>query len=335
MLRQYFALFLGMALALTSFAAELVVYTALEDDEVAVYRKDFEAKHPDIELKIVRDSTGIMTAKLMAEKDNPQADVVWGLAATSLLICDRAGMLKGYEPSGLDELKEGFYDQRNFPPHWVGIKAWMTGIVVNTIETAKQDLPAPSSFEDLTRPELKDKIVMPNPASSGTGYLTVSAILQLMGEEEGWAYLDRLHENIAMYTHSGSKPAKLAGTGEFPIGISFGYRGVKQALEGEPVITVFPREGSGWDLEANALIRKPRTKKAAETFLDWAISEDVMRMYAEVYPITARPTDVEPIQGYPDDPAEQLIENDFEWAAENRERILREWSRRYEGKQES
>jgi len=333
--RVFLALILGALTIVSAQAAELVVYTALEDDEIAVYRKDFEAKHPDIELKFVRDSTGIMTARLLAEKDNPQADVVWGLAATSLLICDQAGMLKGYEPAGLDALKEGFFDQRNFPPHWVGIKAWMTGIVVNTIETAEQDLPVPSSFADLTRPVYKDKIVMPNPASSGTGYLTVSAILQMMGDEDGWDYLDQLHENIAMYTHSGSKPAKLAGTGEFPIGISFGYRGVKQALEGEPVVTIFPKEGSGWDLESNALVRKPRTKKAAETFLDWTISEDVMEMYARVYPITARTVDIEAVPGYPDDPAEQLIDNDFEWAAENRERILREWSKRYEGKQES
>lgn len=264
------------------YAKELVVYTALEDDEVAVYRKDFEAKYPDIELKIVRDSTGIVTAKLLAEKDNPQADVVWGTAATSLLVCDQQGMLTGYNPAGVEKIKAGFKDERNKEAHWVGIKAWMTGIVGNTIEMEKLGLKLPQSYADLLDPSYKGKLVMPNPASSGTGFLTVSAILQIMGEEKGWAYLDKLHANIAVYTHSGSKPAKMAGKGEYPVGISFAYRGFKQKAKGEPVAIAFPKEKSGWDLEANALMKKPRIKKEAKVFLDWAISEDAMKMYAKV-----------------------------------------------------
>ena len=110
------------------------MYTALEDDEIAVYRKDFDAKHPDIQLKVVRLSTGIVTARLLAEKDNPQADVVWGTAATSLLVCDQVGVLKGYNPKGIEKFKPGFYDMKNKEAHWVGIKAYMTGIVGNTIE---------------------------------------------------------------------------------------------------------------------------------------------------------------------------------------------------------
>ena len=88
--------FLSVVLGLTAlmvflgfsgvYAGDLLVYTALEDDEVAVYLPAFKKAHPDINVTIYRDSTGIVTAKLLAEKDNPQADVVWGTAATSLLI---------------------------------------------------------------------------------------------------------------------------------------------------------------------------------------------------------------------------------------------------------
>ena len=46
-----------------------------------------------------RDSTGIVTAKLLAEKNNPQADVVWGLAGTSLLLLKAEGMLGLYAPT--------------------------------------------------------------------------------------------------------------------------------------------------------------------------------------------------------------------------------------------
>jgi iron(III) transport system substrate-binding protein len=202
------------------------------------------------------------------------------------------------------------------------------------VEAKAQNLPIPTSLADLTKPVYQGKIVMPNPASSGTGFLTVSAILQTMGEQKGWELLDQLHQNIAQYTHSGSKPCKMAGAGEFPIGISFGYRGIIQKKKGEPVETVFPEEGSGWDVEANALIKKASAKKSAEAFLDWALGPEVMKAYAKVYPVTAYPTG-EPIpEGYPADPFKQLIKNDLSWAAKNREAILAEWSRRYDSKTE-
>jgi iron(III) transport system substrate-binding protein len=315
-------------------AEELIVYTALEDDEYPGYLELFKKAHPDVTVKVVRDSTGIVTARLLAEKGNPQADVVWGLAATSLLVCDQAGMLEPYAPRELEKVNATLRDPAN-PPHWVGIKAWETGFCVNTVEAKAQNLPIPTSFADLVKPEYKGKIVMPNPASSGTGFLTVSAILQMMGEKNGWEYLDRLHQNIAQYTHSGSKPCKMAGAGEFPIGISFGYRGIIQKKKGEPVEPVFPKEGCGWDVEANALIKKAGMKSSARTFLDWAVGPEVMKAYAKVYPVTAYPTGEAVPEGYPADPFQQLVKNDLSWAAKNRDVILAEWTRRYDGKSEA
>ena len=314
------------------YAGDLLVYTALEDDELAVYLPAFKKAHPDININIVRDSTGIVTAKLLAEKDNIQADVVWGTAATSLLVCNELGMLTGYNPKGLEKVRKGMKDGKNNPVRWVGLKAYVTGIVGNTIEMKAKNLVMPQSYADLLKPMYEGQIVMPNPASSGTGFLTVSAILQIMGEEKGWDYLDQLHENIAQYTHSGSKPAKMAGKGEFPIGISFAYRGFTQRAKGEPVEIAFPAEGSGYEVEANALMKKPRIKKEAKVFLDWAISPEAMALYAKVYPIVATDIKVEAPEGWPSDPMSVLIDNDLEWAANNRKRILKEWTKRYDSK---
>lgn len=311
----------------------LTVYTALEDDQIQDYLTSWTEQNPDIKLNIVRDSTGIVTAKLLAEKDNPQADVIWGLAASSLLVANKEGLLEPYAPAGLDQVVPRFRDS-NDPPNWVGIDVWMSAFCVNTIESEKRDLPIPDSWEALIDPVYEGQIVMSNPASSGTGYLSVSAILQLKGEEQGWEYLDALHNNIAQYMHSGSKPCKAAGQGEYPIGISFGYRAVRQKNDGEPIEAVFPAEGSGWDVEANALISKSTIKPEAREFLDWAIAPEVSEKYAQNFAITAVPTDVPPPEGFPADPDKQLIDNDLQWAAENRERILEEWTRRYDAKSE-
>ena len=182
---RLFALSLVMVLGVGSYASaeELLVYTALEDDEIPGYLEIFKKAHPDVDVKIVRDSTGIITAKILAEKDNPQADVIWGTAATSLMLADQACIIEPYAPKGLDRVRPKMRDAAN-PPHWVGIKAWMTGFCVNTIETKAVNLPTPKSYADLIKPVYKDALIMPNPASSGTGFLTVSAILQQMGREK-------------------------------------------------------------------------------------------------------------------------------------------------------
>lgn len=319
--------------AATTGSAELTVYTALEDDQIKEYLTTFNEQNPNIKVNVVRDSTGVITAKLLAEKANPQADVVWGTAVSSLLVADQQGMLEPYAPKGLERVQDQFRDPAN-PPRWVGIDAWMSAFCVNTVELQKKNLPMPTSWADLAKPEYKGQIVMSNPASSGTGFLSVSAILQMKGEDEGWKYLDALHQNVAQYMHSGSRPCKAAGAGEYPIGISFDYRAVKQKNDGEPIEPVFPMEGSGWDIEANALIKKANIKPEARTFLDWAISDDVSQKYAENFAITAVKTNVPVPAGYPADPIKQLAKNDFNWAAANRDRILEEWTKRYDAKSE-
>ncbi|ATF15033.1 putative 2-aminoethylphosphonate ABC transporter substrate-binding protein [Brevibacillus sp. HB1.2] len=318
----------------TTASGEITVYTALEDDQIKTYLESFKAKYPDVKVNIVRDSTGIITAKLLAEKDNPQADVVWGTAATSLLVLEQQGMLEGYSPKGIEKVSPEFKDSKE-PASWVGIDAWETAIAVNTKELEKRNLPIPRSYEDLIKPEYKGLIVMPNPASSGTGLLTINGIMQLKGEQEGWAYLDKLHANMAIYTHSGSKPAKMAASGEYPIGISFGYRSITEKKKGAPVEVVFPTEGSGWDVEANALMKKSEIKPEAKLFLDWAISDEVMKAYNQNFAIVSVKQEGATLpEGYAVDPIKQLIKLDLNQAAQNRDNILGEWEKRYATKSE-
>ena len=206
---------------------ELIVYTAVEADELAKFEKEFEADYPNIDLKWgARDSTGIITAKLLAEKDNPQADIVWGLAATSLVFLANEGYFEGYAPKGLENLEAKYVDPSMDPPLWVGQRAWIASVCFNTVEAEKNGLPMPSSWIDLTKPVYKGHVVMPNPNSSGTGFLDVSSWLQMWGEDDGWAFMDALHENIAWYTHSGSKPCKQSAAGEIPIGINERHQNV-------------------------------------------------------------------------------------------------------------
>ena len=312
---------------------ELTVYTAVEAEDLKKYAAKFNEDHPDIKIKWVRDSTGIVTAKLLAEKNNPQADVVWGLAATSLLLLKSEGMLEAYAPAGVEKLDPKFVDSSN-PPTWVGMDAWVASVCYNTVEAKKHNLTPPKSWKDLTDAKYKGHVIMPNPNSSGTGFLDVSSWLQMFGEEGGWTYMDALHQNIARYTHSGSKPCKLAAAGEIPIGVSFAFRGAKSKAAGAPLEIIVPEEGVGWDMEATAIVAGTSKLEAAKKLVDWSITKKANEMYNAGYAVVAMPGVAKPVEHFPPNLLEKMIKNDFEFAANNRKRILTEWQKRYDSKSE-
>ena len=312
---------------------ELNVYTALETDQIKAYEEAFKKANPNIDIKWTRDSTGVITAKLLAEKANPQADIVIGTSASSLAVLANEGMLQPYAPKGLDKITPQYREPKN-PPEWVGMDVYGAAICFNTVEAKKLGLPAPTSWKDLTKPIYKGKIVMPNPASSGTGYLDVSGWIQMWGEADAWKFMDGLHENIAQYTHSGSKPCRQAGTGEFPIGISFEYRAMKTKKDGAPIDVIFPSEGLGWDLEASGIMKNTKKVEAARALMDWLATEDAMKLYAKNFAVLAMPGKAEQLEFIPVDYEKRLIKNDFAWSAKNRDKILAEWTKRYDGKSE-
>lgn len=326
------ALAVAAMMATTAAAdTELTVYTAVEAEDLARYAETFNASHPDIKINWVRDSTGIITAKLLAERDNPQADVVWGLAATSLLLLKSEGMLEAYAPAGVEKLDAKFVDGDN-PPAWVGMDAWVASVCYNTVEAEKAGLTPPTSWQDLTDPMYAGHLIMPNPNSSGTGFLDVSSWLQIFGEEGGWTYMDALHENIARYTHSGSKPCKLAAAGEIPIGISFAFRGAKSKAAGAPLDIIVPSEGVGWDMEATAIVAGTANLEAAQTLVDFTVTLEANEMYNTGYAVVAYPGVAKPVEHFPAGLLDAMIANDFEFAANNRAAILKEWQSRYDGK---
>ncbi|MFT5449364.1 MAG: iron(III) transport system substrate-binding protein [Gammaproteobacteria bacterium] len=311
----------------------LNVYTAIEAEDLKKYAQRFNAAHPDVRINWIRDSTGVVTAKLLAEKENPKADVIWGLAATSLLLMQGEGLLEAYAPKGLERLDAKFRDKAAVPS-WVGMDAWVAAICVNTVEIATREIPIPTSWMDLTTPAYKGLVAMPNPNSSGTGFLTVSSWLQIFGQQGGWAFMDALHQNIAHYTHSGTAPCTQAARGEVPIGISFAFRGAKSKAAGAPLEIVIPSEGIGWDMEATAIVKGTKKLAAAKVLLDWSISEKANEMYNEGYAVVGIPGLAKPVEHFPQNIAEKMIDNDFEWAASNRKTILEEWKGRYDSKSE-
>ena len=154
----------------------------------------------------------------------------------------------------------------------------------------------------------------------------------MFGEARAWEFMDRLHDNIAVYEHSGTRPCRHAATGEFPLGISYELAAASARQKGAPIEGLVMKEGGGWDMDAAGIVKGTKNREAARRLMDWAASEKANKLYARFATMVAMKGVNTDMAFYPRGLEESLIKNDFLWAANNRDRVLKEWQRRYEAK---
>lgn len=301
-------------------AAEVNVYTAVEPDILVRYERAFNKQHPDIKINWVRDSAGPISARLLAEKDAPKADVVFGTSLNAVLELAGHGLFQPYRTVNFEQINQQMRD--NSPePLWVGLNAWAASICVNEKLLAEQGLKAPATWSDLLRPEFKGKIIYPNPASSSTGYMIIAGWMQSMGEEKAWEFMRALDKNIKMYVHSGSKPAQMAAQGEILIGISSDAFASPFVKRRAPLLLVNPADGVAWDMEASAILKGAKNLEEAKKIIDFSTSEAAAAVAVENLYIPARKVEgdskVRSLEG--------MISMNFSDAASRRSEIIEKW----------
>ncbi|MGB1249021.1 MAG: ABC transporter substrate-binding protein [Candidatus Promineifilaceae bacterium] len=314
----------------TTTEGSLVIYSTAFEESLINYITAFRTKYPEITITYELMEIAELTARVTAERDDPYADVLWGVPATTVQWLAWQDTLAAYAPSHVQKLPLSFRDNLT-PPEWVGFAAWMNAICVNKQMLQAAGLPIPKTWADLTDPQYQDMILMPNPKASQTGYLALQAFIDLYGEVDAWAFMDLLDKNIRAYPDSATGSCRAVGDGDVPIAISYAFVATEQAKEIESAIAVFPSEGTGWEIEAAGLIRKFPVKPAAMTLMDFIISEEAMHEYGQSFAVTAIELDYLRVPvGYPEEPSAILVKKDFTWASANSTRLLDEWQQRYE-----
>jgi len=271
---------LSFASAAAQSSSELVVYTAADDKLHAAILAAFNKKYPAVAVKAVNTTTGAITEKAIAEKANPQADVIYGVNTIALDQLKAAGALEPYAPKG-SKIPAQFTDLDGFyVNHWLTLMV----MAVNTKVLAEKKLPVPASWEDLTKPQYKGMISVAAPTKSGTG-LTIFTTLV---DAYGWEFLDRLHPNIFQYGSSGGAPGRQAGSGEVAIGLTFDTVVLDQIKTGLPVKLVFPSPTPNI-MEGGGLIAGARRPGNAKLFLDFMASPEGAAAYQSFVGVATTP----------------------------------------------
>ena len=284
-------------------------------------KQEFEAKY-NITVNYVRMSSGEALARLQAEKDNPQFDIWWGGPIDTYVAGKEAGVLEPYDSPNMKNLIDQnlYKDSENY---WAGIYVGSLGFCTNTNWLVENPgVQAPASWADLLKPEFKGQIMVAHPSTSGTSYTALATILQVMGEEKGWEYIQQYAGQIAQYTKSGAAPAKFVAQGEAAVGIVFSHDIIHEIDDNQaPLVLTFPSEGTGYEIGGMAIVKGAKHLDSAQTWFDWALTAEAQALGPKYHAYQA-PTVSGVELSHPELLQVTLIDYDFQWAGTNKPAIV-------------
>lgn len=276
----------------------------------------------DVKVDFLNLSSEEGYSRAEAEFPNVGAEVQWGQLHSLALLAQEEDMLGAYQSPEWEDVPDEFKDPEG---RWYGWSYWYNELAVNTELVEELGLDMPTSWEDLIDPQYKGEIVMPDPSVSGTGFLLVSTIIQIMGEEAAWDYFEKLDENVGQYVESADVPGQMAAQGEFAIGITWDQAVNNFIVEGYPIEGVIPEEGVGYDLDVIWIYKGNEDNEDVQKVIDYVGSEAGMKESGKYRSMVTKPG----IEGTAGDSEPNLIYYDALWAAENRSKIQEEWDRRF------
>ena len=284
-------------------------------------KQEFEAKY-GITVNYVRMSSGEALARVQAEKDNPQFDIWWGGPIDSFVAAKGDGLLEAYDSPNYANLVDPA-KTKDVDNQWVGIYMGTLGFATNTDWlAANPGSAAPTSWDDLLKPEFKGQVMVAHPSSSGTSYTALATILQLKGEEAGWEYLKKYAGQVSQFTKSGAAPAKFVGQGEAAVAIVFSHDIVNEIENNKmPLVLTFPQEGTGYEIGGMAILKGAKHPQAARLWFDWALTPEAQAL-GPTYAAYQAPTVKGVELSHPELLEVNLIDYDFIWAGEHKKEFV-------------
>ena len=307
-----------------SYTPEIKIYAVIHEEETLALTELF-TKQTGIPAAYLRASTGELVNRVISEKDNPQADILLGGASSYHIQADEEGALEPYSSPLAKGLPQYAVASDGT---WTGFCVLALGIGINEARYKEKfaDIPEPKTWEDLLRSEYKGEIVMTNPVASSTAYLFLQNQLQRLGDEKGWDYLLTLAPLVGQFPDSGSAPAKLIGTGEYALGISYIHALAKYKAEGFEVKTVAPPESVG-DVDCISIMKNTKNLDAAKKFVDFMLSKEAQELMASISFATPVNPEAKSAAGSVGVESLDLIEYDVNTASAQKDAVLAKWAK--------
>ena len=318
------ALVCVMLLVSAAWSAEVVkAYTTMEEPLAKALFDAFEAE-TGIKVEWVRLSGGEAIARLEAERANPQASIWVGGVGTQHIEAKLRGLSTPYRSRVADSIPARYRDPENY---WTGLYVGPIAFCMNTERAKELGLTMPKSWADIVKPEYAKKVRVAHPSTSGTAYNMMTTIIRIMGgdEDKAFEYFKKLAGAVEQFTRSGSAPGKSCAIGEIPVAIGYLHDQIKLKVEGAPIEIAIPEDGTGFETASMSILKDGPDPLNAKKLYDWVLGQKAMDTIARWYVIPlsnlATPTDT----GFSFSKM-NLVNQDDQWDAANKERLLKRWN---------
>lgn len=247
----------------TGETARLKAYSSFEPYELADYRTALARVMPGVALEIERMPTAILTQRLLAEVEAPGADLVLGWADTAAQTEGLRGVCVGPEPDG-----------------FVRPTGFSTAFVVDPYALAACGAHTVATWRDLAQDALRGRLLFPDPAISGAGFLAMSTVLQFFGEAEGWSLLEAICANARAFPGSAWTPAAKTGADGVAVGVTVRIAAFKRLGELPRLAMIEPGDVTGAEAEVYGVLKSARHPEAARGVIDWILSDEATALFA-------------------------------------------------------
>lgn len=327
-------LLLGLAAPVHAQQETVNVLCGVQEEWCHSVQRGF-ARETGIKVVLTKKSAGEAFEQLRAESTNPTIDVWFGGTGDSHLHAARNDLTLAYQSPNIHLLRDWAIAQaRKAAYKTVGLYAGPLGFAYNTQVLAAAKLVPPACWSDLVKPQYKGAVQMANPQSSGTAFMAIATLVQILGEDRAFLYLKLLHQNIGQYPRSGSAPLKNTARGENAISISFIHDVPGEVMAGHPLKSVAPCEGTGYEIGSMSIIKGARNLANAKKFYDWALTASAQDLGAEArqFQLPSN-TKAKVAPQVPDMSKIDLITYDFERYGDpaERSRLLDRWEKEVHG----
>ena len=301
----------------------LHIYSIIHEEETKALTDLFTEK-TGIPVEFLRASTGELVNRVISEKDDPQADILLGGATNYHIQLNKADALEPYESPLAKNVPSYAKSADNT---YTGFCVLTLGIGINKGRFAEKfpGKKIPATWDDLLDQDFKGEIVLTNPQASSTAYLFVQNQLQRLGMDRGWDYLSALAPLVGQFPDSGSAPAKLLGTGEYSLGVSYLHMMAKYKDQGFDVDYVAPPKSVG-DVDCIAITKNAPHMEEAKKFVDFILSAEAQEILSGLnYTIPTNPG-AKLKEGSITLDKIDLIDYDSKAAAEQKKDVLSRWA---------
>lgn len=312
---------LGMLLSVTACGKskeKILIYSSGEDYKIEYLSQRLEEQFPEYDITVEYISTGNHAAKLLSEGEDTECDITHDLDYGYMEQLEAKDLF-----ADLSDFDTGIYVEDTIQSSAYVPECRSGGaIIINKKVIEEKGLVIPTSYEDLLKPEYKGLISMPSPKSSGTGYMFLKSLVNEWGEEEAFAYFEKLTENILQYTSSGSGPVNALIQEEVAIGLGMTGQAVTMINEGHPLEIIYFDEGSPYCLYGQSIIQGKEEREAVKKVFDYMVNTVNYELVANFFPEKIYKDKDFVIENYPSNIVYSDMSNN---SIEEKERLLDKW----------